>query len=56
MSTTEPEIVARHDDAAHERCAVCSHPLDCHDRISLRFCQATQSQALSRGCVCPRTG
>jgi hypothetical protein len=34
-------------------CAVCPHPLDGHDRISLRFCQATQAAAATRGCVCP---
>ena len=34
-------------------CAVCPHALADHDRISLRFCQASQSSATSRGCVCP---
>jgi hypothetical protein len=34
-------------------CASCLHPLDAHDRISLRYCQATQAAALTRGCVCP---
>ena len=38
-------------------CAVCPHALADHDRISLRFCQATQDhrtdEATTRGCVCP---
>jgi hypothetical protein len=34
-------------------CAVCPHPIDSHDRISLRFCRATQASAMTRGCVCP---
>jgi hypothetical protein len=38
-------------------CAVCRHALADHDRISLRFCQATEAHAVdgvsSRGCVCP---
>ena len=34
-------------------CAVCPHPLAAHDAISLRFCQATQAGATTRGCACP---
>jgi hypothetical protein len=38
-------------------CAVCPHSLADHDRISLRFCQATRAHrtdgATTRGCVCP---
>ena len=38
-------------------CAVCPHALADHDRISLRFCQATGAGAVeavtARGCVCP---
>jgi len=34
-------------------CAVCSHPRALHDHIATRFCAATASSALSRGCVCP---
>jgi hypothetical protein len=37
-------------------CAVCPHALADHDRISLRFCQATQAhrtdEATTRGCIC----
>jgi hypothetical protein len=34
-------------------CAVCPHALATHDAISVRFCQATQAAATTRGCVCP---
>jgi hypothetical protein len=38
-------------------CGVCPHALADHDRISLRFCQATRTRgtggATARGCVCP---
>jgi hypothetical protein len=38
-------------------CGSCPHALAEHDRISLRFCQATQAQGANadatRGCVCP---
>jgi hypothetical protein len=33
-------------------CDVCGHPMSAHDRISSRFCDATQAGALSRGCIC----
>ncbi len=46
--TPEAEVVGR-----GQRCAVCAHELADHDPISHRFCQATQAQALSRGCLCP---
>jgi hypothetical protein len=33
-------------------CAMCQHEMRVHDAIGLRYCRATQSQALTRGCVC----
>jgi hypothetical protein len=33
-------------------CTVCDHQLGGHDAISHRFCNATQAQALDRGCIC----
>ncbi|TQM15672.1 RGCVC family protein [Pseudonocardia kunmingensis] len=33
-------------------CAACPHDRDAHDRIGTRFCCATITGALSRGCVC----
>jgi hypothetical protein len=38
------------------QCAVCAHQLDDHDPISQRYCQATQANALSRNCICPKLG
>jgi hypothetical protein len=38
----------------------CGHPLDHHDAIATRFCDATLAAALPRGCICkplsPGTG
>jgi hypothetical protein len=31
----------------------CGHDIEEHDRISARFCAATASGHLTRGCVCP---
>ncbi|WP_143517162.1 RGCVC family protein [Pseudonocardia sp. MH-G8] len=33
-------------------CAACPHDHDAHDRIGTRYCSATITGALSRGCVC----
>ena len=33
-------------------CAVCTHDLADHDKVGLRFCQATQAHALPRNCIC----
>jgi hypothetical protein len=33
-------------------CDVCPHPVDDHDAIGLRFCRATRSSGVDRGCVC----
>lgn len=33
-------------------CDVCPHPVVGHDAIALRFCRATLTTAVVRGCVC----
>lgn len=47
--------VSRADSPDHEpaadRCA-CGHPRNQHDSISSRYCDATASAGLDRGCVC----
>jgi hypothetical protein len=50
-----PPVVAPVHRSVEESavCAVCPHELAQHDRISLRFCHATQASAVTRGCVCP---
>jgi len=37
-------------------CDVCGHPVDGHDRIAERYCQATLDNALSRTCICSTHG
>ena len=53
-SVTDVALAAQVEAGA---CAVCPHALADHDRISLRFCQATEAHgtdaATTRGCVCP---
>ena len=39
-------------DATQAGCTVCDHDLARHDPIGRRFCDATQTQALSRHCIC----
>jgi hypothetical protein len=39
-------------DNRSELCAVCPHFLIDHDSIAVRFCTATMSRVLTRGCVC----
>jgi hypothetical protein len=46
------------DDAADPLMAsicACGHAADWHDRIAVRYCEATQTGALPRGCICLRT-
>jgi hypothetical protein len=38
--------------AAAPGCVACPHLRADHDAIGLRYCQATVSSALTRGCVC----
>jgi hypothetical protein len=33
-------------------CGMCLHPLESHDAIATRYCAASASSALARGCVC----
>jgi hypothetical protein len=55
MVTTPTAVVTSPRSPLEETgaCAVCAHPIAGHDRISLRFCQATQASAMTRGCACP---
>jgi hypothetical protein len=34
-------------------CDVCPHPWRDHDPLGVRYCTATASSALPRGCICP---
>ena len=33
-------------------CDVCAHAISGHDVTATRYCDATQANALSRGCIC----
>jgi hypothetical protein len=50
MSTlTQPRAT---DTATVEACDICTHPDAAHDDIARRYCKATMTSALSRGCIC----
>jgi len=54
MAAIEAQVdTATEQTEGSEGCAVCPHPLDAHDRISARFCEATVAGGFTRGCVCP---
>jgi hypothetical protein len=36
-----------------ETLCLCGHPLQRHDRIAARYCEATIAGALQRNCICP---
>lgn len=40
------------DAVVDETCSVCGHPMRAHDAIGTRFCAATMTGSLNRGCVC----
>jgi hypothetical protein len=40
------------DDESGAVLCACGHPLDQHDSIATRYCDATISSGLKRGCVC----
>lgn len=33
-------------------CAACAHPQSTHDTLGARFCAATITSSLERGCIC----
>ena len=47
-ATSTVDVVA--EDA--ERCSTCQHPSADHDTLSARYCAATASGGLARGCIC----
>ena len=40
------------DSRDEPRCDVCPHAVSRHDAIGLRFCHATLTGAVARGCIC----
>ena len=53
LSSAPMSTSPRPERAPEPMCGVCPHPLSHHDAISLRFCRATETSSLDRGCVCP---
>lgn len=49
-STVTSPPTARAQTAAHQ-CG-CGHLNKAHDKIAARYCAATQTGALTRGCIC----
>jgi hypothetical protein len=47
------EGVTGTETVAEDVCLACAHPWARHDVISARYCTATITGALTRGCVCP---
>ncbi len=37
-----------------DSCGSCPHPLTEHDALGTRFCAASATSSLSRGCICGR--
>jgi hypothetical protein len=35
-----------------QRCSTCRHPAKDHDTLSARYCAASTSGGLTRGCIC----
>jgi hypothetical protein len=51
-SVTRTTVVAAKLASESPTCDMCSHPRELHDVIAARYCAASASSALSRGCVC----
>jgi hypothetical protein len=47
-----PANVQAADRESADTLCTCGHPRDQHDSISTRYCDATASAGLDRGCVC----
>jgi hypothetical protein len=50
--TSTPSPVDSPLTGAQAACDVCPHPLAAHDVIGRRFCAATLTGAITRGCIC----
>jgi hypothetical protein len=56
MRRTPPSSVPASAAARpHLICAACPHEWGAHDPTGVRFCSATVSSGLRRGCVCVET-
>jgi hypothetical protein len=37
-----------------QQCLACGHPMTRHDALGRRFCAATVTSSLERGCICAK--
>jgi hypothetical protein len=44
-------LLSRSPESSIRECA-CGHAADDHDGIALRYCAATKTSAIARGCIC----
>jgi hypothetical protein len=51
-SVTKSTVVAGKLAGESPVCDMCSHLRESHDVVAARYCAASASSALSRGCVC----
>lgn len=57
LPTTEPfpsKSTVDIESESAELCSVCHHPWADHDALGTRFCAATVTSDLTRGCICRR--
>jgi hypothetical protein len=52
MTTTLTAPIVTRDTTTSPTCESCAHPIAAHDLIGRRYCRATASSALIRGCIC----
>lgn len=45
-------LIPHEPTPASTTCVGCAHPRDVHDSIAMRYCDATASSKLPRGCIC----
>lgn len=50
--TESTVVVAKPAGSESPVCDMCSHPREFHDVVASRYCAASASSALTRGCVC----
>jgi hypothetical protein len=48
VAAVEPNVEAD----ATTYCSCCPHPVDRHDRVARRYCEATLHMVLTRRCIC----
>ncbi|WP_354670808.1 RGCVC family protein [Actinomadura sp. DC4] len=52
MRTDDAKNDVSQDETPPSPLCACGHPIDAHDAVASRYCRATASGDLQRGCVC----